>query len=106
MGKIGFGTQHPGLVSEGIIRYLVAMTFQRITIDPSVCPCKPCTRGLRFPVARLLGLLAVGESREAILANYLYLEPEDIDEAVIYGLFMGSPDAKSRGRACDDKNAQ
>jgi uncharacterized protein (DUF433 family) len=60
------------------------MTFQRITIDPAVCTGKPCIRGLRFPVARLLGLLAAGETREAILANYPYLEAEDIDEAMIF----------------------
>jgi len=30
----------------------------------------------------LLGLLAAGETREAILANYPYLEAEDIDEAL------------------------
>jgi len=60
------------------------MTFKRITIDPAICTGKPCIRGLRFPVARLLGLLAAGETREAILKNYPYLEPEDIDEALRY----------------------
>jgi uncharacterized protein (DUF433 family) len=35
-------------------------------------------------VARLLGPLAAGETREAILAAYPYLEPEDIDEALLY----------------------
>ena len=40
------------------------MKFERITIDPAVCTGKPCIRGLRFPVSRLLGLLASGESRE------------------------------------------
>jgi uncharacterized protein (DUF433 family) len=64
--------------------YLGAMTFERITIDPAVCTGKPCIRGLRFPVARLLGLLAAGETRETILGNYAYLEPEDIDEALRY----------------------
>ncbi|MGH9809448.1 MAG: DUF433 domain-containing protein [Terriglobia bacterium] len=58
------------------------MKLSRITIDPTVCTGKPCIRGLRFPVARLLGLLAAGESREQILANYPYLEPGDIDEAL------------------------
>ena len=72
--------QRRGLAPRGIIRYLEAMTSQRVTIDPAVCTGKPCIRGLRFPVARLLGLLAAGETREAILANYPYLEPEDIDE--------------------------
>jgi uncharacterized protein (DUF433 family) len=60
------------------------MAFSRITIDPAVCTGKPCIRGLRFPVARLLGLLAAGESREEILAAYPYLESEDIDEALRY----------------------
>lgn len=60
------------------------MKLTRITIDPAVCTGKPCIRGLRFPVARLLGLLAAGESRQQILANYPYLESEDIDEALRY----------------------
>lgn len=60
------------------------MTLSRITIDPNVCTGKPCIRGLRFPVARLLGLLASGESREKILADYPYIEPEDIKEALQY----------------------
>jgi hypothetical protein len=42
----------------------------------------------RFPVARLLGLLAAGESREYIIARYPYLEPEDIDEALRYAAFL------------------
>jgi uncharacterized protein (DUF433 family) len=60
------------------------MTFTRITVDPAVCTGKPCIRGLRFPVARLLGLLAAGETREQILDHYPYLEPADIDEALRY----------------------
>ncbi len=50
------------------------MRFERITIDPNVCTGKPCIRGLRFPVSRLLGLLASGETREAILDAYPTLE--------------------------------
>jgi uncharacterized protein (DUF433 family) len=60
------------------------VTFTRITIDPAVCTGKPCIRGLRFPVARLLGLLAAGETREQILKAYPYLEPGDIGEALRY----------------------
>jgi uncharacterized protein (DUF433 family) len=59
------------------------MKLARITIDPAICTGKPCIRGLRFPVARLLGLLAAGETREQVLANYPYLESEDIDEALL-----------------------
>jgi uncharacterized protein (DUF433 family) len=57
------------------------MHFERITIDPNVCTGKPCIRGLRFPVSRLLGLLAAGETKETILKAYPYLETDDIDEA-------------------------
>jgi uncharacterized protein (DUF433 family) len=64
--------------------YLMLMTFTRITIDPAICTGKPCIRGLRFPVARLLGLLAAGETREGILKAYPYLEGADIDEALRY----------------------
>ena len=64
------------------------MTFARITIDPAVCTGKPCIRGLRFPVARLLGLLAAGQTREQILREYPYLEPGDIDEALRYAALL------------------
>ena len=64
------------------------MKFERITINPNVCTGKPCIRGLRFPVSRLLGLLASGETRESILESYPYLEPEDIDEALCYAAFL------------------
>ena len=60
------------------------MKFQRITVDPTVCTGKPCVRGLRFPVSRLLGLLASGETKESILRAYPYLEAEDIDEVLRY----------------------
>lgn len=60
------------------------MKFERITVDPMVCTGKPCIRGLRFPVSRLLGLLAAGETKETILKDYPYLEPEDIDDALRY----------------------
>ncbi len=64
------------------------MNFTRITVDPEICTGKPCVRGLRFPVARLLGLLAAGESRDDILAAYPYLERGDIDEALRYAAFL------------------
>ncbi len=60
------------------------MKFDRITVDPAICGGKPCVRGLRFPVSRLLGLLAAGETREGILEAYPYLEAGDIDEALRY----------------------
>ena len=64
------------------------MKFERITINPNVCTGKPCIRGLRFPVSRLLGLLATGETKESILKAYPYLEAEDIAEALRYAAFL------------------
>jgi uncharacterized protein (DUF433 family) len=60
------------------------MRLTRITVDPRICTGKPCIRGLRFPVARLLGLLAAGETKDQIIAEYPYLESEDIGEALQY----------------------
>lgn len=60
------------------------MTFQRITVNPEIFGGKPCIRGPRFPVSRLLGLLAAGETPEAILKSYPYLERDDIYEAFNY----------------------
>ncbi|MBM3187358.1 MAG: DUF433 domain-containing protein [Chloroflexi bacterium] len=64
------------------------MNLQRITVDPHVCGGKPCIRGLRFPVSRLLGLLAAGETHESILKAYPYLEEEDIREALQYAALL------------------
>lgn len=60
------------------------MVFGRISVDPEVCGGKPTIRGLRFPVSRLLGLLAAGETIDSILESYPYLEREDIQEALHY----------------------
>lgn len=64
------------------------MRFHRISVDPNVCTGKPTIRGLRFPVSRLLGLLAAGETKETILKAYPYLEAEDIDEALRYAAYL------------------
>ena len=64
------------------------MRFERITVDPNVCTGKPCIRGLRLPVSRILGLLASGETRESILKAYPYLESEDIEESLRYAAYL------------------
>jgi len=58
----------------------------------------PASAGSEFPVARLLGLLAVGETREAILANYPYLEPEDINEALRYAAYLAEDETLELAR--------
>ena len=58
-----------------------ATKFTRITARAAVCTGKPCIRDLRFPVSRLLGLLAARQMPEQILAAYPYLEAADIEGA-------------------------
>jgi uncharacterized protein (DUF433 family) len=60
------------------------MTFTRITTDPDVLGGTPCIRGLRVPVATVVGMVADGMSAEEILEDFPYLEREDISEALRY----------------------
>ena len=58
--------------------------LKRITVDPEVMGGKPCIRGLRVTVGTIVGLMAVGKSREEILKLYPYIEEADINEALAY----------------------
>lgn len=64
------------------------MILDRITTDPEICGGRPCIRGLRFPVSRLLGLLASRETEESILRSYPYLESEDIHQSLRYAALL------------------
>ena len=64
------------------------MTLQRITVDPEIFGGRPCIRGMRFPVSRILGLLAAGETPESILKSYPYIEKEDIQESLNYAALL------------------
>jgi len=60
------------------------MTFERITTDPEVLGGVPCLRGLRVPVATVVGMVADGMTADEILADFPYLEPDDIAAALRY----------------------
>jgi len=60
------------------------MKFSRITINPNQMGGVPCIRGLRIPVATIVGMVADGMTEAEILAAYPDLEPEDIREALRY----------------------
>ena len=60
------------------------MPYTRITVDPRQMGGVPCIRGLRIPVATVVGLVAEGTSEEDILRDYPDLEREDIREALLY----------------------
>jgi len=59
-----------------------AMTFERITSDPERMGGVPCIRDLRLTVSTVLGRLAGGDSADDLLAEYPYLEREDIVAAL------------------------
>lgn len=60
------------------------MKLKRITINPYQMGGVPCIRGLRIPVATIVGMIAEGMTEEEILKAYPDLEKEDIREALQY----------------------
>jgi uncharacterized protein (DUF433 family) len=60
------------------------MTFARITVRVDQMDGVPCIRGLRIPVASVVGMVADGLTHEEILAAYPDLQREDVDEALRY----------------------
>ena len=63
---------------------IAADLLQRITIRPDQCGGRPCIRGLRMRVIDVLELLAAGASHDDILADYPYLEADDIAASLLY----------------------
>lgn len=57
------------------------MRFGRITVDSAQMDGVPCVRGLRIPVATVVGMTAEGMTVDEILRAYPDLEPDDIREA-------------------------
>ena len=60
------------------------MKFTRITVEANKMGGVPCIRGLRIPVATVVGMVADGMSEEEILKAYPDLEIEDIHQALRY----------------------
>ena len=60
------------------------MKFTRITVDPRQMGGVACIRGLRIPVATIVGMFADGASEADILKAYPDLESEDVREAMRY----------------------
>jgi uncharacterized protein (DUF433 family) len=62
----------------------MASYLSRITTNPDICGGRPCIANTRMRVSDVLDLLAAGETREAVLADYPYLKDEDITAALEY----------------------
>ena len=52
--------------------------FDRITQQPEVMGGKACIRDTRVTVGMIVGQIGAGHSIEVVLADYPYLEREDI----------------------------
>ena len=60
------------------------MKFQRVTVNPNQMGGMPCIRGLRIPVATVVGMIADGMTETEIFKAFPDLEREDIREALQY----------------------
>ena len=56
----------------------------RITINFETMNGQPCIRNMRLTVRRVLEALAAYPDRDALLADYPDLEPEDIRQALAW----------------------
>ena len=68
------------------------MSFERITQDPDLMGGVPCIRGLRFPVATVVSMVADGMSTEEIVAEHPDLEAADVAAALRFAAaVVGEP---------------
>jgi uncharacterized protein (DUF433 family) len=58
--------------------------FERITLDPEVMGGKPCIRGMRVTVGMIVEALSAGRTVTDLLADFPYLEEQDIREALAF----------------------
>jgi uncharacterized protein (DUF433 family) len=58
--------------------------LDRITQRPEVMGGKACIRGMRVTVGMIVGQIAAGRGIEQVLADYPYLEREDVLQALRY----------------------
>jgi len=62
--------------------------FERITFDPRILGGRACIRGMRIPVAVIVGQIAHHATWDEVLADYPDLEREDIEEALAYAAWL------------------
>lgn len=62
--------------------------YSRITQNPAIMGGKACIRGMRVTVSMILGQLASGRTVQDILADYPYLEEEDITQTLQYAAWL------------------
>lgn len=58
------------------------MHFTRITVNPAQVGGVPCIRGLRIPVATVVGMIAEGMTVDEVTTELPDLSREDVREAL------------------------
>ena len=58
--------------------------LERITQDPGVMGGRACIRGMRVTVGMIVGQIGAGHTVDEILADFPYLEREDVMQALRY----------------------
>jgi uncharacterized protein (DUF433 family) len=61
-----------------------AQALDRITVEPGKCGGKPCIRGMRITVRRVLEILTTHPDREEIFRDYPFLEEQDLHQSLLY----------------------
>ena len=62
--------------------------LNRITRQPDVMGGKACIRGMRVTVSMVVGQLGAGRSIDDVLADYRYVDREDIMQALRYAAWL------------------
>lgn len=62
--------------------------FDRITFDTQSMGGRACIRGMRITVTNIVGQVAHGATVEEILAEFPYLEREDVQQALEYAAWL------------------
>ena len=62
--------------------------IDRITQNPAVMGGKACIRGMRVTVGMIVGQIGAGVTIEKLLADYPYLEREDVLQALRYAAML------------------
>lgn len=62
--------------------------FKHISQTPGVMGGKPCIKGTRITVARVVGQIGAGQSIEGLLGDYPQLTNADVLEALRYAAWL------------------
>jgi uncharacterized protein (DUF433 family) len=75
---------HRDAPSRETVTWAFSMAFEHITVDPERMGGQPCLRGLRFPGATVVAMVADGMTTDEMVSELPDLEADDIPAALRY----------------------